>query len=65
MYSALLQTDLEKEGIVRDNGDHIRHTNGRQEIGNRKLFDDQVLLMDGRGRKADDRRQNSKVCWDQ
>ena len=40
MYSALLQTDLEKEGIARDNGDHIRHTNGRQEIDNHKLFDD-------------------------
>ena len=54
MYSALLQTDLEKEGIARDNGDHIRHTNGRQEIDNHKLFDDQGLLMEGRGRKADD-----------
>jgi hypothetical protein len=55
MYSALLQTDLEMEGIVRDNGDHIRHTNGRQEIDNRKLFDDQGLLIYGRGRKAADR----------
>lgn len=56
MRSALLQTDLEKEEIVRDNDDHIRHTNGRQGIGSRKLFDDQGLLMDRRGRKADDRR---------
>lgn len=56
MYSALLQTDLEKEGIARDNGDHIRHTNGRQVIDSRKFLDDQGLLINGRGRKADDRR---------
>jgi hypothetical protein len=55
MYSALLQTDLETEGIVCDNGDHIRHTNGRQGIDNHKLFDDQGLLIDERGRKADGR----------
>ena len=56
MYSALLQTDLETEGIVRDNGDHIRHTNGRQGIDNRKLFDEQGLLMVVKGRTADGRR---------
>ena len=56
MCSALLQTDLEKEGIARDNGDHIRHTNGRQGIGSRKLLDGQGLLMGWSGRKADDRR---------
>ena len=52
MYSVLLRTDLEKEGIARDNGDHTRHTNGRQGIDSRKLFD-QGLLVE---RKVDDRR---------
>ena len=56
MYSALLRTDLEKEGIVHDNGDHIRHTNGRQGIDNRTLFDDQGLLIYGKGKRADGRR---------
>ena len=58
IHSALLRTDLEKEGIARDNDDHIRHTIGQPGIDSHKLFDEQSLLvlMVGRGRKADDRR---------